>query len=219
MIACGTISGTGTSATITFGTDVRFDSAGTYTTQGIYDPNSNQSLITWSGKVRSATVSGTDIVLGTTTLIVPGLSPQTDPGGIIYDPVSKKIAIVRNGGTGVTGTVFHFNVDNITIDLATGTFFELDLGRENDAGKSMTYNIKQITVSNAAAAHVSSFVLKITQGDFPRDFLWSELTAFKWDGGTAPTLTTTDNAVDILSFTTYDYGTTWHGAVVGQNYS
>jgi len=41
----------------------------------------------------------------------------------------------------------------------------------------------------------------------------------EWDAGTAPTLTTGNDKIDILSFTTYDYGTTWHGSVVGQNYA
>jgi hypothetical protein len=29
---------------------------------------------------------------------------------------------------------------------------------------------------------------------------------------------TTNNAVDIYSFTTYDLGTTWYGKIVGQNF-
>ena len=36
---------------------------------------------------------------------------------------------------------------------------------------------------------------------------------------TQPNLTTTSNAVDIFQFTTYDAGTTWHGKVVGQNFT
>ena len=88
-----------------------------------------------------------------------------------------------------------------------------------DLANAIPANVSAITVSNASATHVSSFVLKITEGSTARQIEFSELSAFKWIGGTTPTLTTTNNAVDILSFTTYDNGTTWHGTVVGQNYS
>jgi len=140
----------------------------------------------------------------------------------------KKPIVFRAGGTHSssigesTATLTHLNHSILTIDLALGNFFELDL--ENAEGPIGTF-----TINNAPAAYESSFVLKITQGstahptakstDTQDLFDWSLLTAFKWDGGTTPTLTKTDNAVDILSFTTYDYGTTWLGSVVGQNYS
>jgi hypothetical protein len=140
----------------------------------------------------------------------------------------KKPIVFRAGGSNSSSigtskaTLTHLNHSILTIDLALGNFFELDL--ENAEGPIGTF-----TINNAPAAYESSFVLKITQGstahptakstDTQDLFDWSLLTAFKWDGGTAPTLTKTDNAVDILSFTTYDYGTTWLGSVVGQNYS
>ena len=103
---------------------------------------------------------------------------------------------------------------NITVDLNKGTFFEIDL--ENTTG-----NITTCTVNNASATHMSSFVLKITQGSTARQLvIGGPGSPFEWaGGGTIPVLTTTNNAVDILSFTTYDFGTTWHGTVVGQNYS
>jgi hypothetical protein len=128
-----------------------------------------------------------------------------------YDSVAKKIIYVR-GDVNPSATMIDFDGSSIVVDLSIGSFFEVDL-------QTATKNIFAITISNASASHISSFVLKLTQGSTARQIEWSELSAFKWIGGTAPTLTTTDNAVDILSFTTYDYGTTWHGAVVGQNFS
>ena len=100
----------------------------------------------------------------------------------------------------------------ITVDLDTGNFFEVDL-------EGSTTNVSAITVSNASATHVSSFVLKITQGSTARQIEFSELSAFKWIGGTTPTLTTTNNAVDVLQFTTWDAGITWYGKIVGKNLS
>jgi hypothetical protein len=40
----------------------------------------------------------------------------------------------------------------------------------------------------------------------------------KWPGGTAPTLSTGANAIDVLSFVSYDNGTTWLGFVGGQDF-
>ena len=129
-----------------------------------------------------------------------------------YNSADYKMLLARPSPN-PSGRIIDFASSNITIDLATGNFFEVDLENLSQS------TISVITISNPSASHISNFVLKITQGSTARQFSWSELTAFKWIGGTAPTLTTTNNAVDILSFTTYDYGTTWLGAVVGQNYS
>ena len=82
--------------------------------------------------------------------------------------------------------------------------------------------IKTLTINNtvATAGQVSSFTLKITRGYFPREtgFDWSAITNVKWDAGTAPSLTDTNDAIDILSFTTYDNGTTWYGNLVGVDF-
>ena len=66
---------------------------------------------------------------------------------------------------------------------------------------------------------LSNFIVKVIQGSTDREFNWGGLTAFKWPAATAPTLTTGNDKVDILSFTTYDNGTTWYGQLVGQDFS
>ena len=107
----------------------------------------------------------------------------------------------------------------ITVDLATGNFFEIDFS------SGASGDIATFTISNTSGTHISSFVLKITQDDPNRQITWGSLSAVKWPGGTGPTLTSGAQQAafqdkdDILSFTTYDYGTTWLGTVVGQNYS
>ena len=108
----------------------------------------------------------------------------------------------------------------MTVDLATGNFFKVDFGTNTFAWE----NITAFIINNTSATHVSSFVLKITQGNHlegnARQFDWDKLTNIKWPSDEGPpTLTEINNAVDILSFTTYDNGTTWHGSVVGQNFS
>jgi len=153
---------------------------------------------------------------------------------VVYNSTDNKILVPRSTprivnipiGRGPSAAIVSMNTSAITIDLATGGIFTLDL--QNTAGIGIT----SFTVSNVdqTTDTAQSFILKIIQGnqgtgnptDYPaRQIIWSELTNIKWpsdEGPNIPTLTATDNAVDILSFTTYDKGVTWHGSVVGQNF-
>ena len=123
---------------------------------------------------------------------------------IIDGGITEKI-----GTSTVSGTT-------VTIDLNTGNFFELDF-------TSASGNIATFTITKPAltSTTVSTFVLKIQQGNPARQIIWSRLTNIKWSsdaGPNTPTLTTTENAWDILSFTTYDNGTTWYGNLVGVDF-
>jgi len=108
----------------------------------------------------------------------------------------------------------------VTVDLATGNFFEIDLQDSNaDIG---TFTISN-AVPSASATYIGiSFVLKITQGSTARQFTWSSFGSspkLRWTDETAgPTLTKTNNAVDILSFFSYDRGVTWWSSAVGFNF-
>ena len=116
--------------------------------------------------------------------------------------------VVETIGTGsVSGTT-------ATVDLATGNFFVFDL--DSASGTVATFTISN---TNATANMLSSFIVKVIQGSTDREFDWAGLTTFKWPAATAPTLTTGNNKVDILSFTTYDNGPTWYGQLVGQDFS
>ena len=106
------------------------------------------------------------------------------------------------------------NPATLTVDMSTGKVFEVDL--QNASGPIATFTI----TNPPASGKMGSFTLKISQGSPARQFNWGSMSGAEpdWAGG-APTLTGTDNAVDILSFSTYDQGTTWHGEVVGQNFT
>ena len=110
----------------------------------------------------------------------------------------------NSAGGQVSGTT-------VSIDISTANFFQLDL-------QSASGNIATFTIAGVKSGYVNSFVLKITQGSTARDFAWGSLTAFKWPNGTAPSLRLKTDAVDILSFTTYDNGTTWYGGLVGVDF-
>ena len=134
---------------------------------------------------------------------------------ISYNTTDHRVLVPRPtgaaAGSGRNGTIIKSTSTGITVDLSTGSFFEVDL-------ESATDQIAELVISNPHASHGSSFVLQITQGSTARDINWENDSKIKWSGGTAPILTTTNNKVDIFSFSTWDNGTTWYGKVIGQNY-
>ena len=91
-----------------------------------------------------------------------------------------------------------------TINLRDGNLFEHDL----------TENVTYTFSNPAASGRASSFVLKVIQGSTARTITWPS--SVDWPAGTAPTLTTTDNGVDVFVFFTIDGGTTYYGFTAGQ---
>ena len=91
-----------------------------------------------------------------------------------------------------------------TIDLSTGDNFVHDL----------TENVTYTFSNPGASGTVSAFSLKVIQGSTARTITWPS--SVDWAGGTAPTLSTANNAVDVFVFFTNDGGTTYYGFTAGQ---
>ena len=91
-----------------------------------------------------------------------------------------------------------------TINLRDGNVFEHDL----------TENVTYTFSNPASAGRASAFVLKVIQDSSARTITWPG--SVDWVGGTAPTLTATNNGVDVFVFFTIDGGTTYYGFVAGQ---
>ncbi len=137
----------------------------------------------------------------------------SDAAAKASSPVHNKVGVFENNGTStVSGTT-------VTVNLNTGNFFEMDL-------QGLSGNVTTFTISNATQENnmVSCFIVKIIQGTSTttRNFTWASIvsngTNIDWSGGAGPDITTGNDKVDILSFTTYDKGTTWYGAPVGQEF-
>ena len=114
------------------------------------------------------------------------------------------------------GTATKHGDTELRIDYSTGTSFEITMGQFS--GK----DIDVFNVLNAAGGtYYKSFILHITQASNPAGFDWAAINNVKWPGGTAgrPIITGTNAKKDILSFSSWDDGTTWYGKVIGQNYS
>jgi len=91
-----------------------------------------------------------------------------------------------------------------TLDLQDGNVFEHDL----------TENVTYTFSNPAASGRASCFILKVIQGSTARTITWPS--SVDWNAATAPTLSTTDDAVDVFGFITIDGGTTYYGFVLGQ---
>jgi len=145
---------------------------------------------------------------------------------------------INLGATGGTSTV-DLNA-NIVKDVELRNYYEtegtptyvggtttltVDLSTANVFTYTTTGSIGTIAVTNipSKAGTAVGFTLVITCGDalysVDFDFINNLGTTIKWAGGTPPASTTTVGNTDIISYTTYDGGTTWYGFVGGQNFS
>jgi hypothetical protein len=95
---------------------------------------------------------------------------------------------------------------SMTIDLSLGSHFTLS----NTTTGTMTFS------NPPASGRAGSFTLAVTGNGSSHPITWPG--SVLWAGNAAPTLTTTNNKVDFLTFITYDGGTTWYGFVGGQNF-
>ena len=136
----------------------------------------------------------------------------------VQNLIVEKSILGKIGTSTVSGTT-------VTIDLATGNYFIIDL-------EGLTGDVSTFTISNTNSTSniVTSFIMKVIQGTTTstRNFTWASLTAVKWPGSlgdgslfgiTAPAITSGADKEDLFSFTTYDNGTSWYGRVIGMDYS
>lgn len=156
---------------------------------------------------------------GTTGTIVNNARIQAD----IYDKIDALFsgaatfefggAVKVDGVTDLAGyketltALGNVSGGTVTFNLALGSAWSLRL----------TANAGTTTLSNIpASGRFASFVAKVTGDGTARTWTWFDSTV-KWDGGVAPTRTSTNNKVDWYMFVTVDGGTTWGGFIVGQN--
>jgi hypothetical protein len=127
--------------------------------------------------------------------------------------LTQASAIVTSDANGVVnfdaGTTDDVNTITSSSNAAT---INLQLGNvfEHDLTENVTY-----TFSNPGANNTASvFVLKVIQDSSARTITWPA--SVDWPAATAPTLTATNNGVDVFVFFTRDGGTTYYGFTAGQ---
>ena len=110
---------------------------------------------------------------------------------------------------------FNKAITEQSVALTSGTSVTLDISQGSVFTITLAHNISTFTWSNpATSGDVSAFVLKVTQdGTGSRTIAFPAAVDFA--GGTAPTLSTGANDVDVFVFFTVNGGTTYYGFTAG----
>lgn len=105
-----------------------------------------------------------------------------------------------------------YAVKHTSVSSSSGTVV-LDLTTGNSFVTTLTENITTVTISNPPATGIyGQFVWKIIQDGAGGAFTVTFPASVLWPGGTAPTITITNNAIDEVTLRTIDAGTEWRGS-------
>lgn len=187
----------------------------------------------------NTSIGGTLGVTGATTLsstldvasslnIGSGNVDLVGTDGRINGPLSSTI-IDDLSGVNLTGVAklassntFSANNSFLTYDetdtspTISGGTLTLDLANSSHFTVALNANVTTLAVSNVpSSSRVASFVLAFTMDGTPRTVDWTDI-GVRWAAGVAPTLSSTNNKVDIFTFISYDGGSTWFGFTGGQ---
>jgi hypothetical protein len=94
----------------------------------------------------------------------------------------------------------------LTINLDEGTVFTC----------TSNANITTFTISNAISGRAHAFVLILTGNGNTYNQTWGA--SVKWPSGAAPLISTISGAIDAITFTSHNGGTTWLAFGGGQNF-
>jgi len=225
---------TKTSASITLpvspsngGTGVSNNSASTITISGNYGTTftvtgTTAVTLPTSGTLLTTTGSGSSLTFGTGSLSLAGnltttgafASTFTVTGAYTYTFPAATDTLVNLGSSQT--------LTNKTLTNPTVTNYVETLQAVGTVGSTSTLALTTGTVLTATltastpctftmptAVAGKSFILKLTQAS--SGMTTATFTGVKWPGGTAPTITATASAVDILSFVSD--GTNWYGTI------
>ena len=182
---------------------------GTYGGTGV---NNGASTITIGG---SHTLSGAFTSTFTFTNTTSVTFPTT---GTLVNSAVTTLSSLASVGTITTGSWSAVMQDYTETNTASSqsSTYAINLASGNVFSLTQTGNVT-LSFSNVPAAGCVSITLFLIQ-----DGTGSRIPSFPgsviWNGGTAPTFTTTANHVDIVVMTTTNAGTTWRAAAV-LNYS
>lgn len=141
--------------------------------------------------------SATNLSLTTPTISTPTITNGTATSMALTTPTVTNPTV-----TNYVETLYSANTSTaITVSLANGTVQLLTL----------TGNA---TITMPAVGAGKSFIVMLKQdATGGRSVTWSTVV---WPSGTAPTITSTANKMDMFSF--FSDGTNWYGVTVSQNY-
>jgi len=180
------------------------------------------SILTVAGEVSMTTldIGGTNVTATATELNkLDGVTATTtelnytDVTTLGTTEASKAVTADANGvvtfdnGTIEEATTITSSSNAATLDLRAGNVFE----------HTLTENVTYTFSNPASSGRVSSFVLKIKQDGSGSGFTVTFPSSVDFAGGSAPTLTSTANAIDTFVIFTTDGGTIYNLLVAGQD--
>ena len=123
---------------------------------------------------------------------------------------SKAVTADANGVV----TFDNGRVEESTTITSSSNAATLNLRDGDNFVHDLTENVTYTFSNPGASGKVSAFSLKVIQDSSARTITWPS--SVDWAAGTAPTLSTANNAVDVFVFFTHDGGTTYYGFTAGQ---
>jgi hypothetical protein len=170
------------------------------------------------GNISLTAADGSGSGSGGNVTLTAGNAPGSGQGGVI----------TLNAGTSTSGTAgvislasrtdfsASYTEKRIGITVLTSSL-QINCALGNNFVLSMNASITSLTFSNVPTNNrVYNMTLFIVQDGGTRTITWPA--AVKWPGGTAPTLSTGLDKIDVINLLTYDGGTSWLGFVNGQNF-
>ena len=159
-----------------------------------FNCESNSHGVTVQGPAHSAAA--------TYTVKLPNTLGLTQASGLVTSDANGVVSF--DNGTIEESTTITSSSNAATLNLRDGNSFLHDL----------TENVTYTFSNPAASGKVSMFTLKVIQDSSARVITWPS--SVDWAAATAPTLTATNNGVDVFVFFTIDGGTTYYGFTAGQ---
>lgn len=210
IIINGSNTPTAGSAAIGNGTELAFTAAGT-TGQVLTSQGASSAIWSAASVAVSTGVSG----LGTNVATFLATPSSANLAAALTDETGTGANVFANSPALTTPTITGLNEVKTAPAISAGAL-ALNCALGNVFHVSLNAAITSITFSNIPTTGTAyGLTLAFTADGTARAVTWPA--AVKWSGGTAPTLTSTLNKVDIFVLTTWD-GTTWYAMVGGQNF-
>lgn len=188
------------------------------TYQFIYD-GTTWEIVATAGKQGATGIQG-----------ATGTVPSGTAGGVAFFGGNSNIAtdtdFVWNSGTNILNVSGVINTNDLNINarytesfdnlsISTNTL-DVNLASGNLFTFNLNANVNTLNITNVPSGVGIGFTLILTADGTARTITWPS--GVKWPGGTAPTLTSTNNKIDVFSFLTTNSGVNWLGFVGGQNF-